>query len=82
MKLQVKNLISGTPMETGGHLSQPGTPMSNGTLHEPTPPPLEMMIFSPGNTFFKSGILNRPNLLHLLYKLRVDWLYQATDTRN
>ncbi len=35
-------------METGGHLSQPGTPLGAGSIHEPTPPPLEMMIFSPG----------------------------------
>jgi len=44
--------LSGTPMETGSHLSQPSTPLSNQTTHEPTPPPLEMMIFSPSN-FFK-----------------------------
>ena len=47
--LKLKSLcISGTPMETGGHLSQPGTPLGAGSIHEPTPPPLEMMIFSPG----------------------------------
>ena len=34
-------------METGSHLSQPGTPLSNHAMHEQTPPPLEMMLFSP-----------------------------------
>ena len=43
--------VSGTPMETGGHLSQPGTPLGSNAIHEATPPPLEMMIFSPGKKF-------------------------------
>ena len=67
--------VSGTPMETGGHLSQPGTPLGSSAIHEATPPPLEMMIFSPGKKLFFTLLLHQSfAVVNKITSCSLNWL--------